>query len=125
MQNNRFFYGYIIVIISFLVMMAILGLQTAFGIFFKPIIEIQGWSRAITSGAFSLSQIAGGVSCIVIGGLNDKYGPRISVALCGLLSVIGYLLIAQIHEIWQLYLYYGILIGVGVGVFVGTIGVGV
>ena len=118
MQNNRFFYGYIIVIISFLVMMAILGLQTAFGIFFKPIIEIQGWSRAITSGAFSLSQIAGGVSCIVIGGLNDKYGPRISVALCGLLSVIGYLLIAQIHEIWQLYLYYGILIGVGVGVFV-------
>ncbi len=114
---TRFFYGYIIVIISFLVMMVILGLQTSFGIFFKPIIDTLGWNRTVTSGAFSLSQIAGGISCVVIGWLNDKYGPRISVTLVGILSVLGYLLMSQIQEVWQLYLYYGILIGAGVGVF--------
>ena len=112
----RFFYGYIIVMISFLVMMVVLGLQTSFGIFFKPIIDAMGWSRAVTSGAFSLSQVAGGVACIVIGGLNDRFGPRVAVTLCGMLSVLGYLLMSQIQAVWQLYLYYGILIGVGVGI---------
>jgi MFS family permease len=115
--HTRFFYGYIIVIISFLVMMVILGLQTSFGIFFKPIIDALGWTRTVTSGAFSLSQIAGGIACIVLGWLNDKYGPRVSVTLVGILSVIGYLLMSQIQAVWQLYLYYGILIGAGVGVF--------
>jgi MFS family permease len=117
-NKSRFFYGYIIVIISFFIMMVILGLQTSFGIFFKPIIDALGWTRAVTSGAFSLSQIAGGVSCIVIGGLNDRFGPRVSVTLCCIISVLGYLLLSQIQAVWQLYLYYGILIGVGIGVFV-------
>jgi MFS family permease len=117
-NKSRFFYGYIIVIISFFIMMVILGLQASFGIFFKPIIDALGWTRAVTSGAFSLSQIAGGISCIMIGGLNDRFGPRVSVTLCCIISVLGYLLISQIQAIWQLYLYYGILIGVGVGVFV-------
>jgi MFS family permease len=119
MENkSRFFYGYIIVIISFFIMMVILGLQTSFGVFFKPIIDTLGWTRAVTSGAFSLSQIAGGISCIVIGGLNDRFGPRVSVTICCMLSAIGYLLMSQIHDVWQLYLYYGIFIGVGIGVFV-------
>lgn len=116
-EKSRFFYGYVIVIVSFLVMMVILGLQTSFGIFFKPITDSMGWSRAVTSGAFSLSQIAGGIACIVVGWLNDKYGPRISVTLLGILSVLGYFLMSQIQSVWQLYLYYGILIGVGIGVF--------
>ena len=117
-SKSRFFYGYVIVIISFMVMMVILGLQTSFGIFFKPIIETLGWSRTATYGAFSLSQIVGGISCIVIGGLNDRFGPRVSVTLCGILSVLGYFLMSQMQAVWQLYLYYGILIGAGIGVFV-------
>jgi OFA family oxalate/formate antiporter-like MFS transporter len=121
-NKSPFFYGYIIVIISFLIMMVILGLQTSFGIFFKPIIETLGLSgadaRTVTSGAFSLSQIVGGISCIVIGGLNDRFGPRVSVTLCGIVSLLGYFLMSQVQEVWQLYLYYGVLIGAGIGVFV-------
>jgi MFS family permease len=117
-KQGSFFYGYIVVIVSFLAMMVFLGLQASFGIFFKPIIDTLGWSRTATSGAFSISQIAGGIACIFIGGLNDKFGPRWTLALCGTLTVLGYFLMSQIQEIWQLDLYYGILIGVGVGVYV-------
>jgi MFS family permease len=116
--QNRFFYGYLVVIVSFLVMMVFLGLQASFGIFFKPITDTLGWSRTVTSGAFSLSQVAGGFACIAIGGLNDRYGPRVTITLCGILSVLGYFLMSQIQEVWQLYLYYGILIGIGVGAYV-------
>ena len=72
-----------------------------------------GWTRAITSGAFSLASIISGVLAIAMGGLTDKFGPRIVMTLCGLLLGIGSLLISQISALWQLYLLYGILVGTG------------
>ncbi|MBN1225991.1 MAG: MFS transporter [Deltaproteobacteria bacterium] len=114
----RFFYGYIIVIISFFIMMAIIGMHSSFGVFFKPMIAELGWSRAITSGAFSLSMIMTGLLGIVIGGLNDRFGPRVVLTICGFLAGLGYLLTSQVHTAWQLYLFYGTIIGFGSGVFV-------
>ena len=116
-DKPRFFYGYTVVIISFFMMMVIMGLHACFGIFFKPIIEELGWTRTVTSGAYSLSQIVGGLLGIVMGGLNDRLGPRVVMTLCGLLTALGYILMWQTHAVWQLYLFYGILIGVSVAVF--------
>lgn len=117
-DKARFFYGYIVVIISFLAMLLILGLHTVFGIFFKPIIEELGWTRTVTSGAFSLSEITFGLLGIAMGGLNDRFGPRVVMTLCGLLSALGYLLMSQVQNVWQIYLFYGIMIGVGSSVYV-------
>ena len=117
-DKGRFFYGYVIAIISFLAMMLLLGLHSVFGIFFKPIIEELEWTRTVTSGAFSLSQIMLGLLGIVIGGLNDRFGPRVVMTLCGLLAALGYLLMSQVQSIWQMYLFYGVMIGVGSSVYV-------
>ena len=114
----RSFYGYIIVIISFFIMMVILGLHASFGIFFKPMLTDLGWTRAVTSGAFSLSLIMHGLLGIVLGGLNDRFGPRLVMTVCGLFSGIGYMLMSQVHSVWQLYLFYGIIIGIGCSIFV-------
>jgi hypothetical protein len=53
--GSRFYYGYIIVIASTLILIGALGLHYAFGVFFKPLISEFAWSRAVTSGAVSLS----------------------------------------------------------------------
>lgn len=116
--SSRFFYGYIIVIVSFFIMMVILGLQSSFGIFIKPITEEMGWTRAITSGAFSVAQIIGGICFILMGTLSDKFGLRLVVILCCILSILGYLLMSLTQSIWQLYLFYGLLIGAGSSIFV-------
>jgi MFS family permease len=113
----RFFYGYIIVIISFLIMMMLLGFQSSFGIFFKPILDDFGWTRAETSGVFSLCIIMGGIAGIVMGGLTDRFGPRIVLTTCGLLAGLGYILMWKTQTMWELYLYFGVLIGVGCSVF--------
>ena len=117
-DNTRFFYGYVIVIMSFLAMMLLLGLHSVFGIFFKPIIEELEWTRTVTSGAFSLSQVMFGLLGIVMGRLNDRFGPRVVMTLCGLLAGLGYLLMSQIQSIWQMYLLYGVMIGVGSSIYV-------
>jgi len=113
----RAFYGHIIVIVAFFSMAISWGSYYVFGIFFKPVIAEFGWTRAMTAGAFSLSQIMRGLMGIVMGRLNDKLGPRVVITICGFLLGAGYLLMSQINSVWQLYLFYGIIIGVGMSGF--------
>lgn len=110
-----FYYGYIIVIASTLIMVGALGIHYAFGVFFKPLIADFGWSRAITSGAVSLSFIVQGISSIGLGALNDRLGPRVVLSLSGLILGLGYLLMSQVNNLWQIYLFYGVLVGAGLG----------
>lgn len=115
----RFFYGYIVVGVSFFIMVVSWALYYSFGVFFKPLLNEFGWTHAMTSSAFSLSMIMYGVLGIVVGGLNDRFGPRVALTLCGLLLGLGYLLMSQVSALWQMYLFYGVLIGPGMsGVWV-------
>ncbi len=109
----RFFYGYIILIISLIISLIIFGTYFSIGIFFKPMLNEFGWTRTIISGPVSISWLVSGLLGIVMGGLNDRFGPRVVVLGCGLSFGIGCLLMSQISTIWQIYLYYGVLIGAG------------
>ena len=115
--KQRFYYGYIVVIASFFIMMFSYGVYHSFGIFFKPILYEFGWTRTITSGPFSFSWVIHSVASLFMGYLYDKFGPRMVITLCGLLVGIGYLLMSQVSDIWHLYLIYGILIGTGSATF--------
>ncbi len=56
-----------------------------------------------------------GLIAIATGRLTDRFGPRFVLTICGLLLGIGYLLMSKITAVWQLYLFYGIIIGTGMG----------
>lgn len=114
-NNSGFFYGYLIVVIAFMIMFVFWGAFYAFGVFFKPILKEFGWTRAMTAGAFSICSIVQGLLGIAMGGLTDKFGPRVVMTLCGLLLGLGYLLMSQLSAIWQLYLFYGAIVGAGMG----------
>ncbi|MFC1901868.1 MFS transporter [Chloroflexota bacterium] len=110
----RFFYGYVVVVVACIIRMTIFGSRGSFGVFFKPLIAEFGWTRALTSGAFSLATIVQGLSGIVMGGLNDRLGPRIVMTLTGFLVGLGFLLLSQTSAAWQLYLFY-LVMGIGMG----------
>ena len=55
--KSGFFYGYIIIAIPASIMALFGGTLAAFGVFLKPLISELRWTRAMTSGAFSLSSI--------------------------------------------------------------------
>ena len=113
--DPRFFYGYIVVVTTFFMMVVIYGVYQSFGIFFKPVVAEFGWTRAITSGAFSLSWIMHGLLGIFMGRFNDRFGPRVVMTFCGFLLGLGYLLMSQLSAAWQLYLFFGVIIGIGMG----------
>ena len=111
----RFFYGYVVVAATACIMVVVWGTYYAFGVFFKPVLIEFGWTRAITSGAFSLALIIHGLLGIAMGWLTDRFGPRLVTTLCGCLIGTGYLLMSQISAVWQLYLFYGVIVGTGMG----------
>jgi len=112
---QHFFYGYIVVAASILILLVVWGVYNAFGIFFKPMLAELGWSRGMTSGAFSFSWFVQGLLAIPMGRLNDRFGPRLVLTICGLIMGLGYILTSQVGAIWQLYLFYGVIIGTGMG----------
>ena len=90
------------------------GAVFSFSVFFAPLQQEFGWTRAVTSAAFSLHMIVQGFLAIGVGRLNDRFGPRVIVTVCGLLMGLGFVLISRISAVWQLYLIYAVLIGAGV-----------
>ena len=111
----RFFYGYIVVGAALIIMAIMYGAYNSFGIFFKPVLTDFNWTRAVTSGGFSLSWIVHGLLGIIMGRLTDRFGPRVVLTICGFLLGLGYLLMSRIGAVWQLYLFYGVIIGSGMG----------
>lgn len=112
-RQRKLFYGWVIVIASFLIVLVAFAVQYSFGVFFKPLQDEFGWSRTLTSGAFSIYFIAHGLCAIPAGWATDRFGPKITVAIGGLLIGAGLVLTSHIHSLWQLYLFYGILVGAG------------
>jgi len=111
--ERKFFYGYVVVLAAFLILVMTWGTLYCFGVFFKPVLIEFGWTRAATSGAYSLCLLLLAFFGIVMGRLNDRFGPRIVVTGCGLFLGSGYLLMSQISTIWQLYLFYGVMLAIG------------
>ena len=109
-----FSYSWIIVAASACVIFVMYGTMITFGIFFEPVLNEFGWTRAMTAGAFSLVIFVRGSLYAVTGRLTDKYGPRIVVTTCGFLLGAGYLLISQVTSLWHFYLLYT-LVGIGMG----------
>lgn len=107
------------VIIAFFILVVSFSLLNTFGLFLTPMLTELRWTRAMTSGAFSLSTIMYGVLGIVTGRLTDRFGPRVVMTLCGFLLGLGCLLMSQVRALWQLYLFYGLIVGIGMsGVWV-------
>ncbi len=117
--GSGFYYGYVVVIASSLIMVGAIGVNYAFGVFFKPLLDEFGWTRAMTSGAVSFSWAIQGFLAVVMGILTDRLGPRLVLTVAAVLLGSGYMLMSQINELWQLYLFWGVLAGAGMsGVYI-------
>jgi MFS family permease len=113
-RKHEVFYGYILVAAAFFIMVVMWGALYSFGVFFKPVLAEFGWSSVAISGAYSLCFLLLGLSSMVTGKITDRFGPRIVVIVCGLFFGLGYSLMSQINAIWQFYLFYGVLVSIGI-----------
>lgn len=114
-KHPSYFYGYTIIGAGFFIQAVIWGISNSFGVFFDPLIQEFGWSRATISGAASLGFLVHGAASIGIGNLNDRFGPRLIMSVCALFLFSGFFLMGQVTTVWQLYLFYALIASAGLG----------
>ena len=112
----RFHYAWVVTAVTFFALLAAASVRAAPGIFITPLEGEFGWDRASISFAVAISLITFGLGGPIGGTLVDRVGPR--RALLGGLGVIalGLYLLLSLRDLWQLYLLWGILIGIGTGI---------
>src|SRR3979411_1292649 len=108
-----FFYGWIIVVVTFVTMAIGVNARTAFSLFFPPIIDEFGWERGVTAGAFSFGLLVSAAVSPLIGRLMDRSGPRAVMELGVALMGGGLLLAPLTTQPWHLYLTIGVMVGAG------------
>ncbi|MCP3875931.1 MAG: MFS transporter [Desulfobacteraceae bacterium] len=113
LNKKAFPYSRIITASCFSIQAVGIGIYISYGVFFNPLMDEFGWSRAAISGASSAAFFIMGLFGILIGRLNDKFGPRILMSIAAILFGLGFCCVSQVVALWQLYLIFGLIFGIG------------
>ncbi|MBI3992843.1 MAG: MFS transporter [Candidatus Lambdaproteobacteria bacterium] len=119
-RQRGIYYGWVTLTVTFITVFVVIGFRYAFGVLYVAILEDTGWLRAETAGIFSTAMITYMFTAILSGALIDRLGPRILFPIGCVVMSAGLALCATISSIWEFYLYYGVLVGLGY-VFLGFI----
>ncbi len=113
---KRFHYAWVVTVVTFLALLAAASVRAAPGIIIIPLESEFGWDRASISFAVSISLITFGLGGPIGGTLVDRMGSRRAL-LAGLGTIaVGLFLLLSLRDLWQLYLIWGLLIGIGTGI---------
>ena len=115
MPKTRNRYG---VAIAGVILHLMIGSVYAWSVFTKPISGYTGWKETSVSFAFSLAIFCLGMSAAFMGRLVEKFGPTVTGTISSICYGSGIALTGlaiQSHQLWLLYVAYGVIGGLGLG----------
>ncbi len=90
------------------------GLGDTYAVFLLPLERDLGWTRSELTSVYSIYLLVNGCTAPLVGLLFDRLGPR-WVYGAGMASLGAAMLLAGgLTQIWQFYLFIGVLVGIGV-----------
>jgi len=116
-EQSGFYYGWVIVAICTVNLVLSAGVMYSYGVFFKHLAASFEWNRAVTSGVYSVFMIFHGAFALPMGWLVDRAGPKKTLLLCGFIMGVGLILTSRITALWQIYITFGVLVGIGTSGF--------
>ena len=113
--GRRVYYGWIIVAATLAITVVSCGTLLSWGVFVIPLASEFGWTRGELSGVASVSALAYAASIPLVGVLADKHGFRMAIAASAGVLGLSWVLSSQARSLWELYLFSGVLAGIGTG----------
>jgi OFA family oxalate/formate antiporter-like MFS transporter len=104
--------------VAAVIMQLCLGAVYGWSVFVKPLISSTHWTLTQVSLAFTLSVVCLGAGTVIGGLWQDRVGPRRVATVAGILYGAGYMiaaLAAAHHSLIGIYLGYGAVAGIGMG----------
>ncbi len=111
-----YYYGWVIVALTFLANLAATSIRSAPSVLIHPLEAEFGWSRTAISSAASLNLLLLGLFAPLGGWLIDRVGPRRVILGCLAATAVGVAATIFIGELWQLIFLWGVVLGVATAV---------
>ena len=110
---------YVWVIVAVISVMQMVGtsIRMAFGVFIEPLEQTFQWSQGSITLAYAISSVVTALASPFAGWFGDRYGARKAMTVGTAMFLLGMLLTGYISTIWELYLYFGVLLGVAQAIF--------
>src|SRR5205809_745167 len=121
-MRGRVHYGWIVVGVTFVTLLAAAGIRSAPGVLMIPLEREFGWTRATVSFAVSINLFLYGLSGPFIAGLMDRLGIRRVMVTSLALVATGVALTTLMTASWQLALLWGVVVGLGTGTMASVLG---
>jgi len=114
--NHKLHYAWIVAGITFLVLLSTAGIRATPSVFIVPLEHEFGWTRAAISGAIAVNIALFGIIGPFAASLMSRWGLRRIILIAVGLLAIAVAASSYIRQPWQLFLTWGILVGMGTGV---------
>jgi MFS family permease len=112
---KRIHYAWVVAAVTFIALMGAAGFRATPSVLIVPLQHEFGWNRAVISVAVSINLVLFGLTGPFAAALMDRFGLRV-VTVGALITVAtGALLTTVMDAPWQLYLLWGVVVGLGTG----------
>ena len=113
--SGRFHYAWVVLGLVFVSMLAGVSVRAAPGVMIGPLQRAFGWDVGTISGAISVNIMLMGLTGPFMTGLMQTLGLKRTMILCLLVLMSGTGLSMFMTSPWQLFLTWGLMVGVGAG----------
>ncbi|HXT79241.1 MAG TPA: MFS transporter [Acetobacteraceae bacterium] len=113
--SSRLNYAWVVLAVVFVSMLAGVGVRAAPGVMIVPLQQAFGWDVSTISGAVSLNIILLGATGPFLTGLTQVIGLKRTMLACLAVLMAGTGLSLFMTTPWQLFLTWGLLVGIGSG----------
>jgi MFS family permease len=91
------------------------GSGDTYAVFLLPLEREFGWARSQLTSVYSMYLLVGAFIAPLAGTLFDRFGPRTTYSGGLLCLAAAFFLASSLGNLWEFYLFVGVMIGVGVG----------
>jgi MFS family permease len=116
-SRRKVHYAWAIVVLASLMRLSSSAVRTSFSILVPRLVEAFGWSYGAIGFALALQWIFSGLFGPLAGWIGDRYGIRRTLLLGTILFTIAMILTGRMNHLWELYLWYGILLSAALAIF--------
>ena len=113
-RTGSLYYGWVIVGVSFIAMAFHMAATFSFSLFQVPLIQEFGWGRGALGGAFAVCMSLYAICSPKAGSILERKGPRALIPWGSVSIGVGLALGFFISSLWHVYVFIGVMIGVGI-----------
>jgi sugar phosphate permease len=115
LARSRVHYAWVVLVVTFLVMLMAAGFRSTPGVFLKPYETTFGWSPGLIGGGIAISLLLYGAGAPFAAAIVERVGMRRTCAFALVAVAIASALTTVMTNAWEFYVLWGLVIGAATG----------